>query len=180
MIEIDATQGDEVDGRAKATKKRRLSRGGEPDNGRSGPPTSGKIRLKSDNWEWHCRVKTLAAAFIQENYNAIGICETIWRSECLILLTLSPKQPAFSTARHEACASGLFLVRILWYAVTSDGNVLLPSVALCRRSSIVSFFRAFDGQHSNESVSHGQCLFFFLRNCLRLQQEPVRRRVHCI
>ena len=77
MIEIDATQGDEVDGRAKATKKRRLSRGGEPDNGRSGPPTSGKIRLKSDNWEWHCRVKTLAAAFIQENYNAIGICETI-------------------------------------------------------------------------------------------------------
>lgn len=74
---VEADAGDEVDGRAKATKKRRLSRGGEPDNGRSGPPTSGKIRLKSDNWEWHCRVKTLAAAFIQENYNAIGICETI-------------------------------------------------------------------------------------------------------
>ena len=30
--------------------------------------SSPKIRLKSDNWEWHSRAKILAAEFIKENY----------------------------------------------------------------------------------------------------------------
>lgn len=34
--------------------------------------TGPKIRLKSDNWEWHSRAKVLAAQFIKENYDANG------------------------------------------------------------------------------------------------------------
>ncbi|KAI9563673.1 hypothetical protein GHT06_011137 [Daphnia sinensis] len=32
-----------------------------------------KIRLKSDNWEWHSRAKILAAQFIKENYQTTGM-----------------------------------------------------------------------------------------------------------
>jgi hypothetical protein len=32
-----------------------------------------KIRLKSDNWEWHSRAKILAAQFIKENYQTSGM-----------------------------------------------------------------------------------------------------------
>lgn len=40
---------------------------------KSSPTPPPKIRLKSDNWEWHSRAKILAAQFIKENYQATGM-----------------------------------------------------------------------------------------------------------
>ena len=50
-------------------KKRKLSLQADVALPKASPP---KIRLKSDNWEWHSRAKVLAAAFIKENYESIG------------------------------------------------------------------------------------------------------------
>jgi hypothetical protein len=52
-------------------KKRKLSLQQDmKSKGQASPP---KIRLKSDNWEWHSRAKVLAAAFIKENYEGVGM-----------------------------------------------------------------------------------------------------------
>ena len=43
----------------------------------AGGTATSKMRLKSDNWEWHSRAKILAAAFIKENYEAIGMRSSV-------------------------------------------------------------------------------------------------------
>lgn len=40
---------------------------------KSSPTPPPKIRLKSDNWEWHSRAKILAAQFIKENCQTSGM-----------------------------------------------------------------------------------------------------------
>lgn len=53
---------------AKKQKKKNKSADSLPTRSLS----TGPVRLKSDNWEWHSRAKILAAQFIKENYDSNG------------------------------------------------------------------------------------------------------------
>jgi len=61
---------------SKGGKKKKKKKGGAGSSALSSyhtkdsksAPSSPKIRLKSDNWEWHSRAKILAAEFIKESY----------------------------------------------------------------------------------------------------------------